>query len=212
MLVETAKTRMTEGPVNVPVVPASPNTEWHTASWDAKTGATTEVSGKNGPSVGGSVSAQDYDSPPPIPPATYGPGLKITTGYMSARTEDPPNLDVNKIEQWLTWIWDGANAIEDSGTIHWESYFLTGWSRYSHSDSHGTYGYQYTYQQTYTTFKNTFFCNPTADTWVHYSPMTIYGYASGYLAGEVWRTKSGDCEGLLDFPDVTLQRNSQGYY
>ena len=131
---------------------------------------------------------------------------------MRARTEDPPNLDVNNIEQWLTWIWDGSNALEDSGSYNWEWLTLTGWSRYSHSDSHGNYGYQYTYQQTYTTFKNTLFWNPFADTWVYYSPMTIYGYKPGYLAGEVWRTKSGDCVDLLDFPDVTLQRTYDWYY
>ena len=52
----------------------------------------------------------------------------------------------------------------------------------------------------------------SATTWVYYSPMTIYGYKSGYLVGEVWRTKSGDCVDLLDFPDVTLQRTYDWYY
>lgn len=121
------------------------------------------------------------------------------------------NADVNSVKSEITWDWDGANALYTTTSLTRAWLNGTGWD-YNSSYSSVSYGnfnnYEYAYNSSYTHFRNSSF--PACfGSWVnvYYAPQTVYGYKSGYLAGEVWRTKSGaSCQSLISFPTVQLAR------
>lgn len=154
-----------------------------------------------------------YDSgqlPPPYPPG----GVQTSRGYLRSITKDlcpVPCATVTEVKSTVTWDWDGSSAVFVSASLYRNHLNLTGWDWDSgyYAESHGSYGgYTYAYESSQHHFSNASFpaCFGSR-VHVYYSPQTVYGYKSGYLSGEVWRTKSGPaCKDLLSFPAIELAR------
>ena len=123
--------------------------------------------------------------------------LASRTAWHRTYFEDPPGIDVNSARTNVSWTYDGSCVT--SSWDHVTNYtWFTGWSKDSSSTTAARIC-SYARTTSYSTFKNTVFCNPLASTWTHYEPNRLRGQEDGgYDMYWEWR-KSGDCSSLLSF-------------
>lgn len=124
--------------------------------------------------------------------------------HHSSAWEDPAQLDVNKVENWINWkpgqSCAAANWSEFGYRQSWRD--GTGWRRSYHNWDRGA-NCDRVLSSSVATFENKPFCNPSTFTYTWYSPNRVRGYAAGRYAWDHWAGKGGDCAGLLHFEGKT---------
>jgi hypothetical protein len=190
---------------------ASAAASTYSSTGDGTTTAESQAGWSAGEVVGGS------DEPEPNPRAQGGPcdqddvfcgsqtfNVDLGAGTYRARGvsyfEDPPQLDVTKVQNTITWH-PSHGCANYFGGNH-ERYMFwrngTGWSRDWFDHAQGA-NCDRVYGQSEAVFKNDGFCPGSNTTWNSYAPNKVRGRTGG-KAIHVWKTqKSGGCEWLLHF-------------